>query len=53
MVEVAKSLLKDEDSRIKQKVFQQLMSIGYAKTLRSKTEKVRTYINDLPQAVRD
>jgi hypothetical protein len=53
LVNVAKGLLEKSDEKVVQKVLQQLLSIAYSRNARPKTEKVRTYIHDLPMANRD
>jgi hypothetical protein len=53
LVDVVAGMLGKSDDRVKQKVLQQVLSIAYAKNARPKAEKVRTYINDLPEPIRD
>jgi hypothetical protein len=53
LVNVAKGLLDKSDEKVVQKVLQQLLSIAYSRNTKAKTEKVRTYIHDLPMANRD
>ncbi|HUN62698.1 MAG TPA: hypothetical protein VMU53_11945 [Candidatus Sulfotelmatobacter sp.] len=54
-VDVAAGILTKEggNEAIKQKIFQQLMEIAYGKKSRGRTERVHTFINDLPTAIRD
>ena len=52
LVNVAIGLLEKKDEKVVQKVFQQLLSIAYSRNAKAKTEKVRTYIHDLPMAIR-
>lgn len=53
LVDVAQGLLEKPDEKVVQKVLQQLLSIAYTRNARPKVEKVRTYIHDLPTAIRD